>query len=58
MAVLKHLGIVQAVEDKRHAYRYVESDGWRAQLQAPMEPQRPTKDDKPRGKRVGATVTS
>jgi hypothetical protein len=58
MAVLKHLGIVQAVEDKRHAYRYVESDGWRAQLQAPMEPQRPAKDDKPRGKRTGAAATS
>ena len=67
MAVLKHLGVLQAVTDKRHAYQYVEGVDWKALLQAPSPPAiqsakepttqpttRPVKDDKVRGKRAGA----
>ena len=38
MAVLKHLGVLQAVTDKRHAYQYVEGVDWKALLQAPNPP--------------------
>lgn len=62
MAVLKHLGVVQAVVDKRHAYQYVEGADWKALLQAPAQPTtqptiRPAKDDKARSKRAGALPT-
>ena len=69
MAVLKHLGVLQAVTDKRHAYQYVEGVDWKALLQAPnpsaiqsaKEPTtqpttRPVKGDKARGKRAGAST--
>ena len=69
MAVLKHLGVLQAVTDKRHAYQYVEGVDWKALLQAPNPPTtqsakepttqptpRPVKDDKARGKRAGAST--
>ena len=63
MAALKHLGVLQAVTDKRHAYQYVEGVDWKALLQAPnrpatpsinQPPTRPVKDGKARGKRAGA----
>ena len=63
MAVLKHLGVLQAVTDKRHTYQYVEGVDWKALLQAPNLPAtpcinqpstRPVKDGKARGKRAGA----
>ena len=38
MAVLKHLGVLQAVTDKRHAYQYVEGVDWKTLLQAPNPP--------------------
>ena len=62
MAALKHLGVLQAVTDKRHAYQYVEGVDWKALLQAPnlpatpsinQPPTRPVKDGKARGKRAG-----
>ena len=62
MAALKHLGVLQAVTDKRHAYQYVEGVDWKALLQAPnlpatpsinQPPARPVKDGKARGKRAG-----
>lgn len=57
MAVLKHLGVLQAVTDKRHAYQYVEGTDWKSLLQAPVQSStRPVKDDKARGKRAGASA--
>lgn len=59
MAALKHLGVVQAVADKRHAYQYVETD-WRAQMLRSLqttEVARVAKEDKPRSKRAGALAT-
>ena len=69
MAVLKHLGVLQAVTDKRHAYQYVEGVDWKARLQASSPPAiqsakepthqpttRPVKDDKARSKRAGASA--
>ena len=62
MAALKHLGVLQAVTDKRHAYQYVEGVDWKALLQAPNLPATPSinqpptrlvKDGKARGKRAG-----
>lgn len=56
MAVLKHLGMVQAVQDKRHAFRYVQTTDWRETLRTPVLVTRPAKDDRARSKRVGATT--
>ena len=62
MAALKHLRVLQAVTDKRHAYQFVEGVDWKALLQAPnlpatpsinQPPTRPVKDGKARGKRAG-----
>lgn len=67
MAVLKHLGVLQVVTDKRHAYQYVEGVEWKALLQAPMQPitksitqpvTRPVKDGKARGKRTGGAAVT
>ena len=67
MAVLKHLGVLQAVTDKRHAYQYVEGVDWKALLQAPMQPitksitqpaTRRGKEGKARGKRTGGAVVT
>ncbi|MFI8616210.1 hypothetical protein ACIGHN_11945 [Acidovorax sp. NPDC077693] len=58
MAVLKHLGIVQAVQDKRHAYQFVEGNDWRTTLRAPVETPRPVKDEKARSKKTGAPAAS
>ncbi len=45
LAALKHLGVVQAAVDQRHAYQYVETTDWKAILQAPSFASRPTKED-------------
>lgn len=62
MAMLKHLGVVQAVVDTRHAYQYVEGADWKTLLLTPAQPAtqatpRAAKDDKARSKRAGASAT-
>ena len=36
LAVLKHLGVIQAVVDKRHAYAYCDTGVWKLELQQGM----------------------
>lgn len=55
LAVLKHLGVVQAMLEQRHAYQYVETIDWKAILQQPVTATRANKEDaKARSKRAGA----
>ncbi|GAA6121363.1 hypothetical protein [Acidovorax sp. FG27] len=51
LAVLKHLGIIQAVVDQRHAYAYCDTGVWKVDLQPESATARPAKDDKPKSKR-------
>ncbi len=55
LAMLKHLGVVQAALDQRHAYQYVQTTDWKAILQTPMVASGPAKEDaKGRSKRAAA----
>ena len=37
MAVLKHLGAIQAIPEQRHAYQHVDTTDWRGQVQTLIE---------------------
>lgn len=51
LAVLKHLGVIQAVVDQRHAYAYCDTGFWKVDLETGLTPARATKDDKAKPKR-------
>lgn len=51
LAILKHLGVIQAVVDQRHAFAYCDTGVWKAHLQAEPSPARAARDDKSKSKR-------